>query len=184
MKADKVIGIFGAGPVFLSVLIYLIVSLLVFGSLFSPIRYFVNLESLLGASHGRLVAGASVVVAVALVALLSLRLKIDRIRLPLIVGLWMGLSILSAGLYSEFLRRRVVNAFNPDVYLEHSFFRSLREAPKDFQFFLHAAALKDCKPYAWSYRAMAFYELPASTAVNVLPDEWLKRCKIERTSRF
>jgi hypothetical protein len=28
---------------------------------------------------------------------------------------------------------------------------------------------------------MAFYELNANTAANVVPHEWLKRCAIERT---
>jgi hypothetical protein len=41
--------------------------------------------------------------------------------------------------------------------------------------------LKDCVPYAWSYRLMEFYQLPSDVAVNVLPQDWLERCSIQRT---
>jgi len=93
----------------------------------------------------------------------------------------MVLSVGLVGAYAEYLRRVRVLEFAPDSYVEKPFFRSLQEVPNDFQFFLHAAALKHCKPYAWSYREMDFYELPPDAAVNVLPAEWIKRCAIKRS---
>jgi hypothetical protein len=82
------------------------------------------------------------------------------------------------GIYGDFLRHGAVLAFGADEVEEHSFFRSLREAPQDFQFFLHTAALKNCTPYAWSYRTMAYYRLGPSVAGNVVPRQWIARCSI------
>ena len=93
----------------------------------------------------------------------------------------MTFSIVSVGLYTDRKRHERTTAFAADAIVDHSFFRSIREAPRENQFYLHAAALKECVPYAWSYRRMDFYELEANTAVNVLPHDWLARCKINRT---
>ncbi len=67
---------------------------------------------------------------------------------------------------------------NPQT--QHSFLQSLRNAPEEYQFYLHAAAMKDCVPYAWSYRTMSFYRVPLSAAINVVPGKWLKECSIDR----
>jgi hypothetical protein len=63
------------------------------------------------------------------------------------------------------------------------FFASLHNAPTKYQFFLHATALKNCIPYAWSYRKLAFYVVPPNAAVNVLPHDWIIQCGIIRTQR-
>ncbi len=102
-------------------------------------------------------------------------------KLPVFVMLTMTLSIVSVGFYADQVRRELSVEFAPDAIFDHSFFRSIREAPREFQFYLHAAALKNCVPYGWSYRTMDFYELPPNVAVNVLPHDWLERCKIRRT---
>lgn len=67
------------------------------------------------------------------------------------------------------IRAQEIRRFHPDLVETHSFLKSLQNAPNAFQFFLHAAAWKDCKPYAWSYREMRFYELPDAAAQNVMP---------------
>lgn len=90
-------------------------------------------------------------------------------------------STIVVGVYTEHKRSEVIEKFNPDIATRASFFKSLRSAPRDFQFFLHGAALKDCTPYAWSYRRMVFYELPPNVAVNVLPTSWIEECQIKRT---
>lgn len=87
------------------------------------------------------------------------------------------------GLYADSERRRGVSAFGADEVEENSFFTSIREAPQDFQFVLHTAALKGCTPYAWSYRTQSFYKLPPDAAVNVLPQRWIAKCGIARTER-
>jgi hypothetical protein len=102
-------------------------------------------------------------------------------KAPLFTLLWMLLSVISLGVYADLMRRSKLADFKPDMAIDHSFFRSIRSAPEEFQFFLHAAAVRDCIPYAWSYRQMDFYELDPNVAVNVLPKEWIERCKIERT---
>lgn len=101
-------------------------------------------------------------------------------RLASWVGIWMVLTVAMIEIYADVVRSAKLAAFGADVAFQHSFLSSLLEAPRDFQFFLHAAAMKNCEPYAWSYRTMSFYQLPPNVAVNVLPEEWIERCQIER----
>lgn len=108
-------------------------------------------------------------------------LDVPRVILPAVfVAISMGLSTLLVGMYAETRRSSVVEAFEPDIEIRSSILESFRNAPRDFQLFLHGAALKDCIPYAWSYRQMAFYELPSNVAVNVLPRSWIEACNIQR----
>jgi len=110
------------------------------------------------------------------------RFGMPRVVLPAVFIVFsMGFAALLVGIYAESQRGRVVEAFKPDVEMRASIFESFRNAPRDFQFFLHGAALRDCKPYAWSYRQMTFYELPPNVAVNVLPISWTEKCNIRRT---
>ncbi|WP_322327156.1 hypothetical protein [Cypionkella sp.] len=112
----------------------------------------------------------------------SARFGMPRVLLPAVfVVISMGFSALLVGSYAANQRDGIVEKFEPDVEIRSSVFASFRNAPHEFQFFLHGAALKDCKPYAWSYRQMAFYELPPNVAVNVLPTSWIKKCNIQRT---
>ncbi|MBB6308685.1 hypothetical protein [Xanthobacter tagetidis] len=104
-------------------------------------------------------------------------------RLPMFVALAIVLPTTIVGLYADSERRRGVRAFGADEVEENSFFTSIREAPQDFQFVLHTAALKGCTPYAWSYRTQSFYKLPPDAAVNVLPQRWIAKCGIARTER-
>lgn len=86
-----------------------------------------------------------------------------------------------ATFHIDAVRRAHIAAFEADYMVQHSFWRSLWSGPQEYQFYLHAAAIKDCKPHAWSYRQMAFYPLPNNVAVNVLPRAWLDRCDIVRS---
>lgn len=105
------------------------------------------------------------------------------LRLPMFVALAIVLPTIVVGLYADSERRRGVRAFGADQVEENTFFASIREAPQEYQFFLHTAALKDCAPYAWSYRTQSFYKLPPNVAVNVLPQRWIAKCGITRISR-
>jgi hypothetical protein len=89
--------------------------------------------------------------------------------------------LICSGVYVDNVRHNHMIEFAADDYFEHSIFRSILEAPREYQFYLHAAAIKKCVPYAWGYGAMGFYRLPPNVAVNVLPDKWLRRCSIHRT---
>lgn len=84
------------------------------------------------------------------------------------------------GLYAEIPRRNAVRNFEPDLVFQNVFWVSLQDAPEDFQQFLHAGAMKDCVPYAWSYREMAMYKVPESAMYNVLPTKWLEDCGLKR----
>ncbi|WP_237152456.1 hypothetical protein [Oryzibacter oryziterrae] len=165
-----------------SALVYLILSLLFCGGPLMPIALLTLYRSHLGAPHWEMLVVASA--AGAAVGCLTIRrlLGLGRNWLPWFVAFWMCLSVTSVGLYAAHLRAIAVAEFQPDVYVPYAFVSSLLHAPADFQFALHAAALKDCKPYGWSYGRMAFYELPVDAAVNVLPQDWLERCSIHRKS--
>lgn len=97
------------------------------------------------------------------------------------VFLSMLFSAFLVGASATMERNRIVGEFEPDLEIRSSIFTSFRYARQDFNFFLHGAALKNCKPYAWSYSQMAFYELPSNVAVNVLPTSWIDECSIQRT---
>lgn len=100
--------------------------------------------------------------------------------IPVFVVVSITFGTMSVGIYVEYMRSRIIDSFDADKEIRKSFFRSIRNAPQDYQLFLHGAALKECIPYAWSYRTMSFYRLPENAAVNVLPPSWIKLCKIER----
>lgn len=111
-----------------------------------------------------------------------LRFGMPRILLPAVfIFISMSSSALLVGSFAAMSRDRIVEEFEPDVEIRSSILASFRYTRQDFNFFLHGAALKNCKPYAWSYSQMSFYELPANVAVNVLPKSWIDECNIQRT---
>ena len=69
-----------------------------------------------------------------------------------------GVAIISAilfiGAYAEILRRQAMAEFKADREFQNLFWVSLHNAPTGGQFFLHAGALKNGVPYAWSSRTM------------------------------
>lgn len=52
-------------------------------------------------------------------------------------------------------------------FRRHNFFCSLRNAPQEFQFEIHAAGEADGRRYGWSYREMAWYPIPSDTSGEV-----------------
>ena len=86
-----------------------------------------------------------------------------------------------ASVQTNSVRQRAIQELAPEQMYTRSFVDSLRNAPDEFQSFLHAGALKNCTPYAWSYSEMEFYQMPANVAVNVLPQNWIDECRIVRT---
>lgn len=163
-----------------SALVYIILSALMCGGPLMPIALLTIYRDSLGAPFW----GYLVVVGAIYAALGSFvagrRFTTQRYFLPMFVALWMVLSAGLVGGYATYLRAQVVAESRPDNYAGNWFLSSLQNAPSEFQFFLHAAAMKDCKPYAWSYRQMTFYELPPNITVNLnaFPREWLDRCSI------
>jgi hypothetical protein len=167
----------------LAVVAYIVVTVMLFGSVGQPLAWAIlwpdRLGLLLWGWIALLCVGAS-----ALIFAIPLKSPTARVfQLPMFVVLAIVLPTMIVGLYADSERRRVVRAFGADEVEENSFFTSIREAPQDFQFFLHTAALKDCTPYGWSYRTQSFYKLPPDAAVNVLPQRWIAKCGITRTER-
>lgn len=159
----------------LAIFAYLAETAAIFGGPLKPIGLVTFWANRLGAPYWPEIAALGVAASILLFG--RLRNAVDVVfRLPVVVTLVMLLPTAFVGLYADFLRHRAVLALGADEVQEHSFFRSLGQAPQDFQIFLHTAALKNCTPYAWSYRMMAFYVLPPSVRANVLPGAWIKHC--------
>ena len=100
-----------------------------------------------------------------------------------VLGTFLVFSVFCVGTYAELLRRQAMAEFAADREFQNLFWVSLRNAPTDFQFFLHAGAMKDCVPYAWSYREMSLYELNESVMFNVLPATWFDECETRPSYR-
>ena len=167
---------------FLALCAYALVTLLVFGDPLQPIGLATRWSDRLGIPYWRTIA-LFCVAASASVFVQPIRARIKYVfRPPLFVMLAILLPTVVVGLLAEAIRFRAVVAFEADEVEEHSIFESISKAPEDFQFFLHTAALKDCKPYAWSYRRLGFYPLGQSVAGNVIPRKWMKMCSIPEAS--
>ncbi|AWN36441.1 hypothetical protein [Methylobacterium radiodurans] len=164
--------------VFLAVLAYIVTTVNLFGNPLQPIFLATDWSDRLGIPYWRVIALLGVA-ASALVFARSLRKIItDAVKPAVFVILTVLLPTVIVGLWADGIRHRAVVAFGADEVEERSFFASIREAPAEFQYFLHTAALKDCVPYAWSYRTLSFYRLQPNVGANVLPEPWKKRCGI------
>lgn len=163
----------------LAIVVYCSMAMLICHDLFSPALLLTIWSNRLGAPLWTITIACS-----ALLAALVFIAPVNRLiglsyRLPIFVFFWIIASVALVGFYAEGLRHEKIRQFGADFVIENSFLRSLHEAPRDFQLFLHAAALKNCVPYAWSYREMAFYRLRPATAVNVLPQGLITQCNIK-----
>jgi hypothetical protein len=165
----------------LGILAYCTAATLWCGDPIMPLAQLILFPDHLGIDYWGLAIIASAIIAWQLVSLG--KVKIAQILLfPIFVVAWMSLSVLSVGLYADWIRRERIAEFKPDLEIQHSFFRSIREAPREPQPFLHAVVLKKCQPYIWSYRAMKLFPLGPNVAVNVLPGSWIRQCGIKRTN--
>ncbi|WP_421855034.1 hypothetical protein [Novosphingobium sp.] len=159
----------------LGCLTYLLIADVVFSDILKPVSLAVIWSDRLSAPYWRLIVLACFAVG-ALGFLLPDRVSLFRVPVFLTVGL-LG-SLLTVGAYADHLRSRAVSQFGAERQIQHAFLTSVRKAPADLQFFLHAAVLKRCEPYGWSYRTMNFYRIPPNVAVNVLPPEWITECSL------
>ena len=165
----------------LTILAYCLTAGIVFGDILRPAALLLLWPDRLGIPFWPLLALGSTLLSACIFLVPQRRSFALLYKLPIFIALTMTISTASVGVYADGIRQERTAAFKADASIEHSFFRSIREAPREFQFYLHTAALKYRVPYAWSYRTMNFYELPANVAVNVIPGAWLKRCSIHRT---
>ena len=102
--------------------------------------------------------------------------RLASFRGPAFVLVGMLGSLFSVGAYADHLTSKALRDLGAEQRIEHGFLDSVRHAPEELQVFLHAAALKQCVPYAWSYRSLSFYQIPPEAAINVLPQSWLAAC--------
>ena len=168
---------------FLSTLAFGAVTMILFGSPFHALALATFWSDRLGLPHWKVIAVVCVA-ASALVFAPPLKSKISSVlQLPIFTVLAVLLPTIILGIYADSFRLRSVGTFGADEVEGHSFFVSIRRAPEEFQFFLHTAVLKDCVPYAWSYRTLSFYELRPNVAINVLPQRWITGCGITRGQR-
>lgn len=152
---------------------YVAIAAFAFGGVLKPLAFATSWSDRLGASHWLLIVLACFAIAT---CSFFIPPRFSIARGPVFVAVGLGGSLLCVGAYVDHLRMEALKKFAADQQFQHSFLESVRKAPNDFQFFLHAAAMKNCVPYAWSYRTMSFYRIPASAAVNVMPEHWLAAC--------
>ncbi|MEM6638128.1 MAG: hypothetical protein AAF667_19840 [Pseudomonadota bacterium] len=165
----------------LSFAAYFFLAIVLFGGLLRSIGFLTFWNDRLGIPNWHIFIALGVGVGIG-IALLSWRTGLKPYFTPAIfVVTAIVCTTVSLASYLEARRSKEIKRFEPDRAIRASFFSSLRNAPADFQLFLHGAALKDCIPFGWSYRTMTFYELPSNVAVNVLPPAWVDECQIKRT---
>lgn len=152
---------------------YVAASVIFFGGLLKPIFFATVWSNRLGAPHWGWIVFACFLIGAAGFFLPS-RLASFRGPTFILVGL-LG-SLFSVGAYADHLTSKAMRDFGAERRIQHSFTDSVRHAPEEFQFFLHAAALKRCVPFAWSYKSLSFYQIPPKAAINVLPQSWLAEC--------
>lgn len=164
-----------------AVLAYCLASTVLFGGPFQALALCTIWSDRLGLAYWPALVFCAMLLALILTKL-SARSGMPRAMLPaFFIVISMGFSAVLVGSYATVQRARIVEKFNPDLEIRSSVFASFRNAPRDFQFFLHGAALKDCNAYGWSYREMGFYKLSPNVAVNVLPQNWIEQCSLRRT---
>lgn len=161
---------------------YIGFALILFGSFWTPIKLVFFWSNGLEAQYwfGPLIVG--LVAGVVVASVVWLRLNRKTYAPAVFLGVSMLITVIFTVVVVDNSRNNLVVEFKPDHSIQNSLWHSLRKAPRDFQFFLHAVAIKNCIPYAWSYRQMEFYRLPANAAVNVLPPKWISECGIKRTN--
>ena len=158
------------------------VTIVLFGSPFRAIAFAIFWQDRLAVHNWQVLVVVCVFIAVTLA--LSVGRKLGAVvTIPFFCVVFPLLSVLFVGLYAGHSRREIMADFSADLQFQNSFWRSLHSAPVEWQFFLHAGAIKDCVPYAWSYRMMDMYELSPGVMFNVLPGEWLTDCDLEPPGR-
>ncbi|UHC13828.1 hypothetical protein LRS73_14625 [Methylobacterium currus] len=121
-----------------------------FGGSLQPIALATLWPGRLGLEHWRMLAALGVAASTLVVSRPVRDAIPDALRPSVFVILAIHLPNTLVGLDADRVRHRAVLAFDADEVEERSSFASVSEAPTDFQFFLHTAALKNGKPYAWS----------------------------------
>jgi hypothetical protein len=158
----------------LALIAYALTALLLFGDILKPLAFATIWQDRLGAPVWQIF----VLISFGLAAVIIFRLpaSLTTLKPSIFVASSLMLSTIMITIYADTLRRMAFEKFHADAQFQHSFLQSVRQAPKEFQFYLHGAALKDCAVYAWSYRDMGFYILKANVVNNVVPGAWRARC--------
>jgi hypothetical protein len=158
---------------------YCLVAIFAFGDVLAPIAFMTFWSDRLAIPSWRLLVLASAGVSL-IVFLFPKRFPLSlSYRLPAFVAITMVLSVVSVGYFANNVRKEELSKFHPDEYVDHSFFESIRVAPREYQFYLHTAALKNCVLYGWSYRTLSFYKVPPDAHVDV-GRKWISRCSADR----
>ena len=152
---------------------YAILSFAMFGSFFQPIMLLVFYPAELAGLHWRwIVAGGFAVGTLAF----FIPARWSYFRVPAFVAVGMLGPLFVVAVYANDMTAQALKAFGADRSTQQGFVKSLRHMTDEPKFHLHAIALKRCVPYAWSYRSLDFYRIPARAAINVLPRAWLAEC--------
>lgn len=165
----------------LCILVYSVIALVMCNGLIQPIALLTMFRDRLGAPFWGYFILVSAIIALIVASPICIRNLESAFRPPLFLAIWMLLSVFSVGIYADRIRISKIAEFNADEELQHSFFFSIRVAPEEWQFDVHSVVLKNCVPYAWSYRQMKLFPMVTNVAINVVPYDWIGRCKMKRS---
>jgi hypothetical protein len=170
-----------AASIGLCIFVYWAIALVMCGSLIQPIALLTIFHDRLGAPFWGCFVLAGAITGLIVASPICLKNLQPALRAPLFLAIWMLFSVFSVGIYADRLRTATIAEFHADEEFQHSFFFSIRIAPREGQFDVHSIVLKNCATYAWSYRAMKLFPMATNIAINVGPYEWIGRCKMKRT---
>ena len=130
----------------LAVLAYLVCATILFHDVLAPVGFVFFWNDRLEPQYWRGAAIAGLVVAVIGATVTWLNPK-GRVLAPAVfVAIAMIVSIAATALTVDQTRKRLVAEFKPDRVFQNSLWHSLREAPRDYQFYLPCSSIKGMYP--------------------------------------
>ena len=178
----RILGILTSGIVSVAIglIVFVLLSHLLFGNAWLPIAgglWFLNDPS--SAPLTTRIAIAILVGFIAAYALVFLGLMRGLkwvFSAPAFIAIFVIVTWGTLSIELESSRVKALLMFRADKSVQHTVFWSYRQAMKSFKIEPHAATMKDCQIYIWSYKQMAFQEIGPNTAKNITPQKWRELC--------
>jgi hypothetical protein len=159
---------------------YIVVTLMLFGDPLQPIALATRWSNRLGAPYWQWLALLGFVASVVMFRLLRNSIFVG-FRPSAFVFLAVLVPTIIVGVYTDALRHSAVLAFGATEVEEHSFYKSVCEAPHDFQLFLHGGA-KGLQALRLELSRDGILSVGPVSSGNVIPRRWMTMCSIPESS--
>ena len=173
----EIIG--GAASIAAAIIIFFLLSAGLFRNTFLPALGFLWLMSndeSLAKAYASLATILGITAAYISVKLARRRGMNWKFSAPAFVSIFVIVTWLMLTVSLEVARRVAIAKFDADASSQHSVLWSYHRALEPFKTHPHAAALKDCRIYIWSYKSMSFIELSPDAYKRAAPNAWVKSC--------